>query len=286
MDFPTSKKEEVKAKERVCNTLEIPQSRKWIMQSKEKGREYHIMIAMPSQAPPPSGYPVVFLLDGNSVFATMAESLRMQCHRPDKTGVIPAIIVGIGYDTNQPFAPNRYYDFTPVSSSVYSHNSDGLPLPEQGGATAFLNFIENELKPKLNKEFVIDNSRQAIFGHSLGGLFTLYVLFTRPEAFQFYIAGSPSIHWNQEFLLEEERKFTSRLARESFSANVLIGMGELEKRHPARNYDHAKALAERLSFFTDYGVHAKFTSFADEGHVSVLPALISRTLCFSLKPTI
>lgn len=41
----------------------------------------------------------------------------------------------------------------------------------------------------------IDPDRQSLFGHSFGGLFVLYSLFTRPSAFTTWIAASPSIYW-------------------------------------------------------------------------------------------
>ncbi|OAB38682.1 enterobactin esterase [Paenibacillus macquariensis subsp. defensor] len=264
--------------------IEIPRTEQWFMQSRVGNRKYKIMVAIPYEAAPPSGYPVIYMLDGNSVFTTMVEALRMQCHRPDKTGIIPAIIVGIGYQTNRPFAPDRYYDYTPVPSFEYQHNSDGTPLPEQGGAHAFLSFIEEELKPQIEHEFNIDRNRQTIFGHSLGGLFTLYALFTKPTAFQHYIAGSPSIHWNREAFFEEEQKFVGRLEQEVVNVEVLIGMGEFEKSHVSRNLYHAKELSERLSMLSDRGLKLTFKEFEDEGHVSVLPVLISRTLRRVLKP--
>lgn len=266
--------------------VDIPRAEQWVMQSCVENRKYKIMVATPMEPAPPSGYPVIYVLDGNSVFATMVEALRMQCHRPDKTGVVPAIIVGIGYETNSAFSPDRYYDYTPVPSIEYQHNSDGTPLPKQGGAQAFLTFIEEELKPQIEGGYNIDRSRQTIFGHSLGGLFALYVLFIQPNAFQNYIAGSPSIHWNRAFLLEEEQKFVCRLEQESLDVEVLIGMGELEGSHISRNLYHAKELADRLSNLADRGVRVKYTEFEDEGHVSVLPVLISRTLRLALKPVL
>ena len=284
MNLQTNQPNEITITNFARGKVEMPCAERWIMQSRVENRKYQITVATSSEAPPTSGYPVIYLLDANSVFGTMVESLRMQSHRPDKTGVLPAIIVGIGYETDRPFAPDRYYDLTPIPTTEYLHKSDGTPIPEQGGAAAFLTFIEEELKPQIESEFKIDRNRQTIFGHSLGGLFALYTLFTKPSAFQYYIAGSPSIHWNKTFLLEEEQRFISRLEQECTNVEVLIAMGELEKSHISRNYDHAKDMSDRLSVFTDHGVQSEFVEFAGEGHVSILPALISRALHFALKP--
>ncbi len=67
-----------------------------------------------------------------------------------------------------------------------------LPFP-MGGADDFLAFISADMKPLIESELAIDRGRQARFGHSVGGLFDVHVLFTRPESFESYVATSPSI---------------------------------------------------------------------------------------------
>lgn len=284
MAFKENEEGGMTLKEVTRRKVEIPRAEQWAMHSRIENRKYQIMIAKPAEAPPPSGYPVIYLLDANSVFGTMVEAVRLQSRRPDKTGVIPAVIVGIGYETEGPFSDQRYYDFTPMASSEYLQKPDGTALPEQGGAAAFLQFIEEELKPEIEREFRIDSSRQTIFGHSLGGLFALYALLTKPHAFQYYIAGSPSIHWNKQFLLEKEQQFMSLCEHKPMNVHVLLGMGELEKSHMSQNSYRAKGLAERLSVLSSRGVKVEFAEFEGEGHVSVLPVLISRALRFALSP--
>lgn len=69
------------------------------------------------------------------------------------------------------------------------------------GAEQFLAFIEEELKPLIEREVPIDRTRQTLFGHSLGGWLVLYTLFTRSRAFQYYAAGSPSIWWKNRCIV-------------------------------------------------------------------------------------
>ncbi|MET3939250.1 putative alpha/beta superfamily hydrolase [Paenibacillus sp. PvP094] len=266
------------------SAVPIPRSEQWTMKSRAGNHAYQIMVYQPAEAAPPSGYPVIYLLDANSVFGTMVEAARIQGRRPEKTGALPAIIVGIGYPTAAPFSPHRYYDFTPQATTEYTHKSDGTILPEQGGADAFLQFIEEELKPDMEQQFNIDRNRQAIFGHSLGGLFVLHTLFTKPDAFRYYIAGSPSLHWNQKVMLAEEQEFIAGLEQHPVNVQVWIGMGEQEKNHPARNNDKASGLTERLSALKQPGLDIQYTEFEKENHVSVLPFLISRTIRLACSP--
>ncbi|WP_028596501.1 alpha/beta hydrolase [Paenibacillus assamensis] len=264
--------------------LELPRAEHWVMRSQAEQRTYRIIVAQPLGEAPPSGYPVIYMLDGNCVLNTMVEALRLQCRRPEKTGVVPAVIVGIGYETESQFSPDRFYDYTPFPNTSILNKSDGSPLPQQGGAEAFLKFVEEEVKPQIESEFNIDRNRQALFGHSLGGLFTLYAMFSRPHAFQYYIAGSPSIHWNKEYLQELEQNFSARVKEEPHRIRLMLGAGELEKMHVAGNCAKACQLSERLALLSDYGVHAEYKEFEGEGHVSVLPVLIARALRFALHP--
>jgi uncharacterized protein len=265
-------------------SVELPHAEQWVMRSRVEQRRYRIIAAQPMGPAPPSGYPVIYLLDGNSVFHTMVETLRLQCHRPDKTGILPAVVVGIGYETEGQYAPNRFYDYTPYPNMKFKNKLDGGSVPEQGGAAEFLQFIEEELKPQIEGEFNIDRRRQTIFGHSLGGLFTLYAMFAKPQAFSCYIAGSPSIHWNQEYLQELEQRFVERVKEEPYPVRLLLGAGEFERSHVTGNCISASQLAERLALQSGYGMHAEFKEFEGEGHLSVLPVLISRALRFALHP--
>ncbi|CAG7638356.1 Ferri-bacillibactin esterase BesA [Paenibacillus solanacearum] len=263
----------------------IPRTVQRVMRSRSGNRAYRISVAVPAEAAPSGGYPVIYVLDANSVFGTMTEAVRVQGRRPERTGVDPAIVVGIGYETDAPFADERYYDFTPpVSDAELPKRPDGKAWPEVGGAEAFLTFIEDELKPAIEGEFAIDASRQTIFGHSLGGLFVLHALFTRPGTFRTYIAGSPSIHWSKRLVMEEERAFAACLEDRRIGVNLLIAVGELERSHPSGMNRHAEEMADRLSALADAGLRVEFKQFEGEGHVSVLPGLISRALRFALAP--
>ncbi|MFE4569732.1 alpha/beta hydrolase [Paenibacillus chitinolyticus] len=266
----------------------IPNAEQRVMRSSRTNLSYRIMTAIPPGPPPSTGYPVFYVLDGNSVFATVTEAVRVQCRRPEVTGVKAALIVGIGYPTDEPFHPQRYFDYTPEKTAKYTRKPDGTMLPEQGGAAAFLDFIQEELKPVIAREYPVDLTNQTIMGHSLGGLFVLHTLFTRPEYFRTYIAGSPSIHWNREWLDEREKLFTAALdagsLQKSPGIRALIAMGELENAHPSGNYRMAREMAVRLSKLENRGLSAQWHSFEEEGHVSVLPGLISRGLRFAFRP--
>src|SRR5262245_51135485 len=80
--------------------------------------------------------------------------------------VAPAIVVGIGYPTDDIrdiFARRRLFDLTP--SPVGAPGRSG-----GGGLDAFLRVIEDEVKPFVAARYRVDPAKQSIYGYSLGGL--------------------------------------------------------------------------------------------------------------------
>ncbi len=275
------------------------------------GVEYRIFISKPAGDRPPNGYPVVYVLDGNSWFGVTAELARV--NEPE---IGKVLVVGVGYVTEGFSDVQRFLDMT-LPGPIATPPLPDLPELRYGGADRFLDFIENDLKPMIQREYFTDPARQVLFGHSLGGLFALHVLFIRPGAFSAYIASSPSIHWNDGAILAEEKKFLARNGVPS-AMRLLITAGEYEqKSDPAnevrmrrlyaanpeylrgrtleqaieqgrqsagksRMVDNARELAERVAA---RGGEVKFFEFAGENHLSVVPAAISRTLPIALRPS-
>ncbi|MEQ8524763.1 alpha/beta hydrolase-fold protein [Gracilimonas sp.] len=89
---------------------------------------------------------------------------------------------------------NRTRDFTPTE--------DNQRYPGSGGAEKFLEFVEEELIPQMEQEYNLSDYR-ILFGHSFGGLFSLYTLKSQPELFEAYIAVSPSVWWKDRFMYGE-----------------------------------------------------------------------------------
>lgn len=83
--------------------------------------------------------------------------------------------------------------------------------------------------------------------------------------------------------MEEEKQFVARLLEETHPVRVFMGVGELERNHPARMTENAEEMAARLAGLASQGVEITFKEFEGEGHISVGPAFISRGLGFALK---
>jgi Predicted hydrolase of the alpha/beta superfamily len=260
----------------------IPGTDTWVMHAARTGREYRIFTYVPTGPSPAEGYPVVYSLDGNASFGSIAEAMRLQARPPH--GFEPAIVVGIGYYSDAAIVSGpRFYDYTEQADpSRLPARPDGSAWPETGGADEFLSFIEEELKPALERRLPINRKRQALFGHSLGGWFALHVLNVRPDAFSAYIAGSPSVWWNGSVILDRLPVSLQRLqtAGGLDAISLYIGVGSEEK--PSMVADSVR-LYEMLQPFQAEGLRLKYRAFEGEGHVSVVHPMISDMLRFLLR---
>ena len=147
------------------------------------GQEYELQILLPGGYKTSNkNYPVIYLMDSQWDFP-LVKSLYGQ-HYYD--GFIPElIVVGVTWGGVNPNADSlRARDYTPTRDAR---------LPQSGGADKFLSFMKEELFPFIEKNYKADNNNRTLMGCSLGGLFTLYTLFTQPELFTGYAAASPAV---------------------------------------------------------------------------------------------
>lgn len=202
------------------------------------GLRYRLFVAVPPGPVPAAGYPVLYVLDGNAAFSVAAFLARSAASRREVTGQAAPLVVGIGYPGKQDFdVPARRRDYTPSSDAAAAPGSTG-------GAGRFLEFIETEVKPLVAARYPVDRRRQALFGHSFGGLFVLHALFARPEGFSTYIASSPSIWWADRAVL----KGLPGLLASGATPRVQISVGALEDDPPKGNYspEMRAVIASRL----------------------------------------
>lgn len=274
------------------SAVTIPRSQQFDLQSAD-GRPYRIFLAEPKSPPPVSGYAVFYVLDANAMFMTAVDAVRFQ------HGLIPAIVVGIGYPTDETIDQDRrYYDFTPLTPPErILHSATEPPVKEggTGGEEKFFRFIQETVKPEIARHFKVDEKRQVIFGHSLAGRFVLHVLFTHPDSFANYIAASPSIWWDNRSIFDEAKLFASERNGKIEPLGLLITVGEMEQKATpgtpqaradfltqAKMVDNARELSDQLRPLKDNGLRDIFVDYPEENHGSVVPFAISRGVRMAL----
>lgn len=251
--------------------------------SRDGKRRYRVTLGIPNRPAPPAGYPTFYMLDGNAALGALDDGLLAEL---DRTG--PPVLVAIGYETPLRFdVEARAFDYTPPTSpdgETWDNREHGR---RGGGADLFLDLIAQDIRPRVAALAAVDDGRQALWGHSYGGLFTLHALFTRPDLFQTYIAASPSLWWQDGFILTEEKRFQGAPVR------LLMTRGDAEARsrppNPTRTPPPGRAdfpasalpdLAERLRAFPSMQV--EFIAFPGLSHGEALGASLAPALRFAL----
>ncbi|AFT71110.1 putative hydrolase of the alpha/beta superfamily [Alloalcanivorax dieselolei B5] len=172
----------------------------------EGRRRHRVWLAIPEGTPPPAGFPALYLLDGNAVLSRL---------RPEWLTTLgtdtPPVLVMIGYDTALLFDGDaRHYDYTPASAGKTPAPDPRHPQRQGGGGAAFLQRIESGITPWVMDTAPVNPDRKALWGHSFGGLFTLFALCTRPDAFRTYLPVSPSLGWADNVLRHYLKGLASR----------------------------------------------------------------------------
>lgn len=234
------------------------------------GRAFQLFFAIPCADPPAAGYPVLYMLDGNAAFDALTSA-----HLESMPGLM---VIGIGYDTELRFeVMSRSLDYTPVEMP---RSPNGR---RTGGADAFLDLLAGELRGFAETGIPVDPARRTLWGHSLAGLCTLYALMAKPGAFSRYVSISPSVWWNEQWLLNFEGG-TAPAGRE---AEVLVMLGDAERRsNPAGPHwegpaPHTLEMVARLRGRPGFSVSMEI--FKGLGHAATLPASLEPALAFAGK---
>lgn len=137
-------------------------------------------------------YAVIYLLDGSADedFVHISGLVQFSTF-PWINYIQPCIVVGIANI-------DRKRDFT-FPTTIEKDKKD---FPTTGKSSAFISFIEKELKPYVQKTFRTNGSA-TIIGQSLGGLLASEILIKKPQLFNRYLIVSPSLWWDNESLLSQ-----------------------------------------------------------------------------------
>ena len=150
-------------------------------------------------------YPVAIILDGEFLLPTVNNFQGYY-----SGGFTPEmILVGISN------LKNRTRDLT---TSTITENY-GMPYNrENGEASNFIKFIEDEFIPHIEKIYPVTNYRTLI-GHSYGGLFTIYTFLYHLNLFSNYIAIDPSLDWDNQKLVKASQDI---IANENYEGKSLF----------------------------------------------------------------
>lgn len=201
-------------------------------------------------------YPVIYLLDGSANedflhIVGLVQFYKMQFNMPD------FLVVGIAN-------VDRKRDFT-FHTDLEDLKKD---YPTTGYSAKFIDFIEKELQPFINKTYKTTETKYAI-GQSLGGLLATEILFKKPSLFTHYLIVSPSLWWDNESLLKEAKTLLEK--QQEINQYVYISVGMQEHKMMVKE---AKELAEVLKKIKPK-LKIDYFPLEKENHATILHQSIS-----------
>jgi predicted alpha/beta superfamily hydrolase len=189
-------------------------------------------------------YPVLVVLDGDTLFAQLA---AVTDFLSDNERIPKMLVVGVpntdrGRDLNAP--------------------RENAAAPVVGGPDRFLAFIGDELIPEIERKYRTRNYR-VIAGHSSGGMFALYTLPARSNLFNGYLAINPAFD-GQDGLAKRIDAFLS--ANGTYRADLYMTMGNEPRTNQAGGFEMAATIQRRAS----RELRWQYRRYPEETHFSTI----------------
>jgi len=218
--------------------------------SKALNEQRKIKIRLPVEYKPGSDatYDVVYMIDGEWNFDNFSFIYKFA---NDEKFIPPLILVAL---------PNTY------NSEGNMRDRDFLPEKmtdnkKAGGADNFLAFLKNEVIPYIDKKLPT-SGENSLFGHSYGGVFTLYALLKEPGLFTNYYSSDPAFQWKNKRLIE--------IAAETFKntpeLNKTLWINGIEETYRYMGIDKMDSVLKAMA---PRGLRWKISYYPDENHNSV-----------------
>jgi hypothetical protein len=256
----------------------VPNTEVIALRSKQTGANYQLFVALPPDyRTSKKNYPVVYMLDADYSFALVRNVVQ---HFVERADLPPVILVAIAYpgaaSDRATYRMNRTRDYTPAYAPDGGYGAEYQKV--SGGGPKFRAFIATELIPLIERRYRADVGDRTIVGHSYGGLFGTYVLFTQPGLFKRYILISPSLWYSNRIALTMEEAAAAAGMRPD--ARVFFAVGSQENQ-PAINramVDDLSELVAKLKSRNNPRLVVRYRIYDGETHNSVFPGAVTRGL--------
>ncbi|WP_298320287.1 alpha/beta hydrolase-fold protein [uncultured Aquimarina sp.] len=196
-------------------------------------------------------FPVLYLMDGDYNFYHDTGLIEFLS---SVAGKIPEMIV-VGISDK---GSTKYREYC-------RPNAEGS---EGGSANIFMSFLEEELKPLVNKKYRT-SAYDILIGHSMGGLFVTNHYLEKPTAFDSFIAIDPSLWW-KDYALTKKADTIFKDQKE-LSANLFISLANTQGMG-------VRGFVGVLDTYFPYDPKWSFTHYKGENHGSVHMIAIKEAL--------
>ncbi|KAF1993768.1 siderophore esteras-like protein IroE-like protein [Amniculicola lignicola CBS 123094] len=213
--------------------------------------EYQVQLSFPlnwTSTAEDSSVNTMYVLDGNALGGTATEAFRRR--RPVEFNMGDWITVSIGYPetiADSPYSTHRSYDYQPpVCKTCPPAPFPGVP----SNADNFIQILDKVIRPWVRKTIFphAEFKRDALYGHSFGGLFAIYAMIKKPDLFDTFLASSPTLYWNNNYMLNQTGSLNSTTGNNTKRPAFQLSYGRLEQYPVKRRTETQAEFAFRQSF--------------------------------------
>jgi predicted alpha/beta superfamily hydrolase len=218
-------------------------------------RQIYIHVPKKDSANPDKTFPVLYLLDGENHFHILSAYIDYLSHYE----IIPPImVVGI-------ISKDRRKDLTPTKSTIDYFGTADSTYNTSGGNEHFFQFLQVELIPYIESNYKVEPYK--IFaGHSFGGITTINCMFTHPDMFNAWIAISPSLWWDNKYILKlVENKLTKSVY---LNKKLFYSVGNEGIKDPNSFHTDVLKFDSLIVKKAPKGLVYKYKSYPEESHMS------------------
>lgn len=233
------------------------------------GQTYDLFVSLPEDyATSGKSYPVLYVLDGwHFPLLAFFQNNNIYAER-----MPPVIMVNIGHGRGVNPLPLRARDFAPTMTA---------DEPTSGGAAVFLDFLEHEMIPLVDRTYRTNPADRGLLGHSYAGLFALYTFVERPGLFSRIIAASPAIGWDHRLLFARARAQLKSLPR---PVRLDLSAGDEPDVYGHDITGDTAAFAQLLNELKVPQLEHRYTHFPGENHNSIRLASFPPGLYWVYRP--
>ncbi|HTF95141.1 MAG TPA: alpha/beta hydrolase-fold protein [Cellvibrio sp.] len=252
----------------------FPKSETVSVHSISNNKDYELYIQLPeSYKASTSNYPLIIVNDSRFAFPITSGAMALMGNNVVKE----AIVVGVSYAKGEDRTISRTRDYTPTHSPDEPNGHSVEARKVSGQAKAYTAFLADQVIPLIQKKYRVDANNKIFIGHSFGGLLGSYILVNRPEIFDHYIIGSPSLWYDNKVIFDMEKEYAEK--HKSLKAHVMIYVDDNDSNlNNKKMADDALAFEKILRSRNYTGLRLEVEVIAGENHHSVFPGLVSKGL--------
>lgn len=237
-------------------------------------KDYELYIQLPQSYPDTkTTYPLIIVNDSRFGFPITNGAMALMGGNVVKE----AIVVGVSYAKGEDRTISRTRDYTPTYSPDEPNGHSSAARKVSGHAKEYVDFLADQVIPLLQKTYRVDGSNKIFVGHSFGGLLGSYILVNRPELFDHYVIGSPSLWYDDKVIFKMEEAYAKN--HRSLKAHAMIYVDDNNGSINDRKMADDVLTFEKILRSRNYsGLKLKVEVIKGEGHHSVFPGLLSKGL--------